>query len=216
MRITLVKVRDVLRQQRAYAQDKREHVARARAQVIPDGPGLFVYGHSYMAGFDDSEVWPQLVADGLGLPLVNRAVGGDSTKATQGHAHLVDGRPDGRDVVLVQVGLNDVIRRGDAPAALEDFRRRLTAIVAALSTAGATVRVLTDVPLADWRSLPRGHQHGSDAAAAAYRDVSLSFPGAIDLWSGWDATTMLVPDGVHPNRAGVEAIAATVLAALRS
>ncbi len=216
MRITPAKVRDVLRQQRAYAQDKRDHLARARAQVVPDGPGLFVYGHSYMAGFDDSEVWPQLVADGLGIPLVNRAIGGDSTKDTQGHAHLVDGRPDARDVVLVQVGLNDAIRRGDDAKAVRDYLARLTAIVRALSGAGATVRVLTDVPLADWAALPRGHQHGSDAAAAAFRAVALSFPGAIDLWSAWDPSTMLVPDGVHPNRAGVEAIAATVLAALRA
>jgi lysophospholipase L1-like esterase len=213
---TPAKVLDVVRQQRAYAKDKREQAARARRQPVPDGPALFVYGHSYMAGFDGSEVWPQLVADALGRTLVNRAVGGDSSKDTLARAQLVDGRPDGRDLVLVEVGLNDVIRWGRDPGLADGFRTRLTAIVTALGAARATVRVLADVPLADWASLPRGHDQGSDAASAALREVALSFPAAIDLWSGWEARSMLVADGVHPNRAGVEAIAATVLGALRA
>jgi lysophospholipase L1-like esterase len=216
LRITPAKVVRVLRQQREYAREKRVHVARARAQVLPDGPGLFTFGHSYMAGFDESEVWPRLVAERLGLPLVNRAVGGDSSKDTLTRAHLVDGRPDSRDIVLVEVGLNDVIRWGREPGFLDGYRERLTSIVRTLSSEGATVRVLSDVPLADWASLPRGHDQGSDEISAACREVALSFTGAIDLWPVWDAHRMLVPDGVHPNRAGVEAIAAAVTAELRA
>jgi lysophospholipase L1-like esterase len=216
LRITPAKVVRVLRQQREYARDKRVHVERAAHQVVPDGPGLFTFGHSYMAGFDASEVWPRLVAERIGLPLVNRAVGGDSSKDTLQRACLVDGRPDGRDTVLLEVGLNDVIRWGREPGFVEAYRSRVAEIVRVLSGAGATVRVLSDVPLADWASLPRGHDQGSDEISAACRDVALSFPGAIDLWPAWDAPTMLVPDGVHPNRAGVEAIAAAVTAALRA
>jgi lysophospholipase L1-like esterase len=209
------KVVRVVRQRWEYAGERRVHARRADGQAIPQGPGLFVYGHSYMAGFDESEVWPALVAAGLGRPLVNRAVGGDSAADTERRARLVDGRPATGDLVLVQVGLNDVIRTARKRGALDAFRRRLTSIVGVLGGAGATVRVLGDVDLATWDHLPRGHDHGSDEASAAFRAVALSFPGSIDLSTTWDPATMLVPDGVHPNRLGVTTIAETVLDTLR-
>jgi lysophospholipase L1-like esterase len=205
--------------QLAILQERHVHIRRAKDQVVPAGPGLFTFGHSYMAGFagdEGADMWPVLVARELGLPLVNRAVGGDSSSNTKARAKLVNGRPGNGDLVLVESGLRDMCHYGYRPTIIQDFRANLQAIVAQLSAGGATVRVVSDPFLVEWDALPRTHTHGSDVLAAAFRDVALAHPGGIDTWPGWDPTTMLAPDRVHPNRSGVEHLAAAVLAALKA
>jgi len=204
--------------QLAIWQERRAHIQRAKARAIPGGPGLFTFGHSYMAGFtgdEGADMWPVLVAEELGRPLVNRAVGGDSSANTKARAKLVQGRPGNGDLVLVESGLRDLCHYGYRPTVIQDYRANLQAIVAQLSAGGATVRVVCDPFLTDWDTFPRTHTHGSDVLAAAFRDVALAHPGAIDTWPGWDPATMLAPDRIHPNRAGVEHLAAAVLKALR-
>ena len=155
------------------------------------------------------------VAEGLGLPLVNRAVGGDVIRDAVRRAKVRRGRPDGRDVVLVHIGGNDVMRRGRDPQLGEVVRAALTRIVDQLGRAGATVHVLAEVPLHTWGNLYRGFDRGSDEASAAVHAAGMSFPGSIDLRPGWDPATMLLDDGIHPNELGVAMLTRTILDALR-
>ena len=189
---------------------------KARRRAVPAGPALFVYGHSY-AALEGAKLtpWPVPVAEGLGLPLVDRAVGGDVVADTVRRAVVRRGRPGPDDVVLVHIGGNDVLRRGDDPGLGEDVRTGLAKIVAQLQRSGATVRVLGEVPLHGWTAFPRGFDRGTDAASTAVHAAGMSFPGAIDLRIGWDPATMLLDDGIHPNELGVATLTRTILDAVQ-
>ena len=188
---------------------------RARRRPVPDGAALFVYGHSYPA-LEGAALtpWPVFVAAGLGLPLVDRAVGGDLVRDTVRRAKVRRGRPDQGDVVLVHIGGNDVMRGGRNPKLAEGIRAGLARIVDQLGRAGATVHILGEVPLRDWANLPQGFERGSDEASAAVNAAGMSFPGSIDLRPGWDPATMLLDDGIHPNQLGVATLTRTILDAL--
>ena len=191
--------------------------SKARRRPVPDGPALFVYGHSY-AALEGATLtpWPVFVADGLGLPLVDRAVGGDVIRETCRRAKVRQGRPGPSDIVLVHIGGNDVLRRGNDPRLAGEVRDGLRRIVGQLGRAGATVRILGEVPLRDWTAFPRRFDRGSDETSAAVHAAGMSFPGAIDLRVGWDPETMLLADGIHPNELGVATLTRTILEALRS
>jgi lysophospholipase L1-like esterase len=186
---------------------------RRRRAPAPRGNALYVYGHSFVAGHG-IEPWPSAVAEELGLPLVNLGRSGDLVHQTLRLARPHGGRPHAGDIVLVEVGINDVRRHGDDRAWLARFERTLDQIAARLSAHGAAVRLLADPPLLDWTSAASDAGRGSDEGWAEYHAAVMSRPGAIDLAAGWDRHTMICPDLVHPNEAGVAALAAAVLAGL--
>jgi lysophospholipase L1-like esterase len=176
-------------------------------------PALVVYGHSYVAGHRGSTEapWPELVAHDLGYRLVNRGHGGDLLDDTVGRVHDV---PGAGVLVILETGLNDVREHGTDPASLKSFEAELRALVERLSSRGAEVHVAVDGGLADWHGQGR-FTLGSDEAMAAYRAAARNVGEVIDLSTGWDPETMLGPDRVHPNAAGVHALADMVEAALR-
>jgi lysophospholipase L1-like esterase len=188
-------------------------VEQRRRAAPPEGPALYVYGHSFVAGHG-IEPWPVAVADALGLPLVNLGKAGDLVHQTARLAKPHGGRPDQRDTVLVECGGNDVRCHGDDRRWLAAFERRIDRIRAQLGAHGATVHLLADPPLLDWSSPGTGAGRGSDEMWAEYHAAVMARPGAFDLTVGWDRHTMISPDRVHPNEAGVAALAAAVLAGL--
>jgi lysophospholipase L1-like esterase len=188
-------------------------VEQRRRAPAPEGPALYTYGHSFVAGHG-IEPWPVAVAERLGLPLVNLGKSGDLVHQTRRLAKPHDGRPGAGDTVLVEIGLNDVRCHGDDRAWLARFERTLDRIATRLGAHGATVHLLADPPLLDWTSPGTSAGHGSDEVWAEYHAAVRSRPGAIDLTPGWDRHTMICPDRVHPNEAGVAALAAAVLAGL--
>jgi lysophospholipase L1-like esterase len=217
VRVTPTKVVRYLTGRLGFVRVRRVQAVRARAQPVPEGPALFCFGASYMSGIEDgAQIWPEIVAEALGMPLVNRAVGGDTTKDTLRRARLVNGRPDARDLVLVECGMNDAMRWGrTGEGGLAGYQQRLLEIVRRLGARGATVRVLADAPLPDWKSMPRRHDQCSDEIYEDARKILLAIPDNIDIAPVWDPATMVLPDMVHPNQKGVEAIAGAVLAALK-
>jgi lysophospholipase L1-like esterase len=190
-------------------------VERRRRAQPPDGPALYVYGHSFAAGHG-IEPWPEVVARALGLPLVNLGKAGDLLHQTVRLAKPHASRPNNDDVVLVEAGLNDVRCHGADPRWRAACERRVDRIRTRLAAYGATVHVLADPPLLDWTSPGTGAGRGSDEAWAEYHAALMARPGTIDLTPGWDRRTMISPDRVHPNEAGVAALAAAVLAGLRA
>ena len=84
-----------------------------------------------------------------------------------------------------------------------------------------TVILVKEPYLADY-SLSTAHPHGSDAAIDAFNGVldtlATEFPFAVTVdlnAAGWDPTTLLQPDGVHPTDPGHRFIADAVLARFR-
>jgi lysophospholipase L1-like esterase len=187
---------------------------RSRRLPVPPGPALFVYGHSMAADTAVPAPWPHFVAPQLGLPLVNRATGGDIARQTALRAGVHRGRPGEGDLVLVHTGLNDVMRYGHDPALPARLGATLRRIAERLGSAGATVHVLAEVTLPRWDHHPP-MDNGSAEANAAIRAEALAVPGAIDLAPGWDPATMVLPDGIHPNELGQAHLTRVILGALR-
>ncbi len=181
------------------------------------GRTLFVYGHSYAAlNAFGVESWSRRVAEALDLPMRNYAVPGQRVEGTEPLARVARGRPDERDLVLVEAGLNDTIFHGSDPEAHAAFRDTLGSIVQRLQAKGADVVVVADAPLASW-GLPAPTDKGSDEASATYRDDcrSVGCP-VIDLSEGgWDGAAMLGGDGAHPNERGAEHLANRIVEELR-
>jgi lysophospholipase L1-like esterase len=188
---------------------------RSRRLPVPAGPALFVYGHSMAADTAVPAPWSHFVAAELGLPLVNRAMGGDIARQTALRAGVHRGRPGTGDLVLVHTGLNDVMRYGNDPALPARYGATLRTIADRLGSAGATVHVLADVVQLRWDHHPP-MDNGSAEANAAIRAEALALPGAIDLLPGWDPATMVLPDGIHPNEAGQAQLTRVILDALRA
>jgi hypothetical protein len=90
-----------------------------------------------------------------------------------------------------------------------------------LSTTPPLVVVLKDPVLNTWTGIGAPYNNGSDAAQALYAtaidDVVALFPATEVIAAtpvGWDKTTMISSDTVHPNDKGMAAIAAGLDAAL--
>ena len=118
------------------------------------------------------------------------------------------------DVVLLMIGTNDAIRQVPLMERLENLR----GIVAVLRERSPNVTVLVA------RIIPTGdafrNSRQVDPFNAALPGVvqNLTTPRSrvllVDQHSGYDGTADNGPDGIHPNRAGMEKIAARWYAAL--
>jgi lysophospholipase L1-like esterase len=185
-------------------------------------PRLALYGHSWVAGEAASR--PQrrlsdLAAAGLGMAPVNLGVGGSSTVET---ASLVSRHGVVRaEAYLVLTGLNDARLHGTDPAALHAYSSALETVVTACEAAApdAVVLLVQQPPLLDYRGYPP-HDKGSPSAVDAYnRRMALAADrhrqAVLVHVDGWEPTTMLDDDTVHPNDLGHAAIAAASVRAYR-
>ena len=176
---------------------------------------LVAYGHSWVAGEAASRRerrLTHLAAARLGMTPVSVGVGGSSTTDTAG---LV--RREGAvraDAYLILAGLNDARFHGTDPAALDAYSSALEFVVNACEAAApdAVVLLVEQPPLLDYDRFPP-HDQGSGSAVDAYNrrmaDVADRHRQAVLVHvDGWDATTMLDEDTVHPNDLGHATIAA--------
>lgn len=185
-------------------------------------PRFALYGHSWVAGEAASRPerrLSDLVAARLGMTPVNLGVGGSSTIETAAH---IGGHGVVRaEAYLILAGLNDARLHGTDPVALDAYSSALEAVVTACEAAApdAVVLLVEQPPLLDYRGYPP-HDQGSPSAVDAY-NRRMALVADRHRWAvlvhvdGWDPSTMLDDDTVHPNDLGHATIAATAVRAYR-
>jgi lysophospholipase L1-like esterase len=180
---------------------------------------LTAYGHSWVGGAGatrEDRGFVEVAARGLGMRPDNRGVGGSlSTDTSDG---LTREPAPASECYVVMTGLNDARLYGLGHGAIEAYAAALESIFVALAsaTSGASTIAVEQPPLLDYSGY-EPHNRGSNDVLDAYnrqlREVASRFPAVhLATVTGWDATTMLDEDNVHPNDRGHAAVAAAVVA----
>ncbi len=180
-------------------------VSATRAEPVE----IVGFGDSLMAGYElapgegfTDQLAAALKAKGLDAEVVNAGVSGDTS--TDGLARLDWSLPDGADIVILELGANDMLR-GIPP---EITRANLDAMIGRLKTKGVTVI------LAGMRAPPSMGATFQADFDPIYPDLAKAhgvafYPFFLD---GVAATPdLLLPDGMHPNAKGVAAMVERIL-----
>jgi lysophospholipase L1-like esterase len=191
--------------------------------TTPRAPArLVLYGHSWVAGQAATRPerrFSDVTAAILGMAPVNLGVVGSSTidTAAQVSRH---GTPRA-EAYLLLAGLNDARLNGCDRAALDAYSAALETIVTACKAdaPNAVVLLLAQPPLLDYSGYPP-HNRGSDSALAAHNQrlglVAERHRQAMTVHvDGWEPTSMLDDDTVHPNDLGHATLAAAAIQAYR-
>jgi lysophospholipase L1-like esterase len=171
---------------------------------------LSAYGHSWVYGTGarrHSEGFVELAARELGLRLDNQAESGSLSTET---ARLVVARPPRpADVFVLMTGFNDARLHGPHPDGRRRYAEALDVIFHALHKAESRAVLLAiEQPYVEDYSGHAPYDKASDAIVDEYNAILRSTverfpPGARTVpVTGWDATTMLAEDNVHPNDRG--------------
>ena len=170
---------------------------------------IVVLGDSLSAGFNlsEREAFPavleqRLKARGDDVIVINAGVSGDTASA--GLARLDWALGQGADLVIVELGANDMLRGLD-PAVT---RKALDAIVERLQA--RKIRVL----LAGMKASPNLGQDYAKRFDTIYPDIAaqrgvILYPFFLEGVAAQPALNL--PDGMHPNAKGVEAIVDRIL-----
>lgn len=177
------------------------------ADPAPDAKLVVAFGDSLYAGYNLDQgkglapmLERALIARGVKTRVVNAGVSGDTSAAGLARlAFTLDGLPRKPDLMLLGLGGNDMLR-GLSP---EETRANLDAILAEAKKRGIPV-LLT--------GMMASPNMGPDYAAAfnpiypnlARKYGATLYPFMLDGVIGRRA--LLLPDGVHPNDAGVTLI----------
>jgi acyl-CoA hydrolase len=182
----------------------------ARGTPVPPGATVLALGDSitYGTGAPPEAAYPAVLAGLTGWAVVNAGVPGHtSAQALQRlPALLAEHRPA---LVIVSIGGNDLLRRGDEGALRDNLRRTL----AAVREAGAQA-LLVAVP----RPTLAAHLTGSLDDHPLYADVAAEagVPLHPQGWSTVLADERLKSDAIHGNAAGYEAFARGLLGTLQA
>ncbi|MGA1800156.1 arylesterase [Sphingomonas sp. 4RDLI-65] len=189
-------------------------VTESVAEVpAPSGPErlILAFGDSLYAGYglDRGQSLPDAVQsrlrrDGINAKVVNAGVSGDTSAAgRQRFAFALDNMPRKPDLVLIGLGGNDVLRqispaetRANMTAMLDEAKRRTIPVMLTGMMAPPNLGPdFTSQFNAIWPDLAKRY------------DVAL-YPFILDSVIG--NTKLMQADHVHPNRTGVDRIAARV------
>ncbi len=186
--------------------------APASAQTLVPRPLVLAFGDSLTAGYALDRglgFAPQLQASlrrhGLAATVVDGGVSGDTSQA--GSARLgwtLDGLPRNPDLVIVELGANDMLRALDPTLT----RKNLDAILTELD------RRKIKTVLAGMRAAPNLDPAYIAKFEAMYRDLAAKhdatlYPFFLDGAAG--QAGMMQSDGMHPTFAGVKKIVTGIL-----
>lgn len=176
-----------------------------------DGRLIVAFGDSLYAGYNlaqDEGLAPALeralTARGITAQVVNAGVSGDTTAAgLQRLTFVLDGLDRKPDLVIVGLGGNDMLR-GLAPEATRD---NLSAILAALKKRGI------ETMLTGMLAAPNLGADYNKAFNSIYPDLAKQYdvplyPFLLDGVLG--NQKLMLPDGIHPNEQGVNAIVSRI------
>ncbi len=179
---------------------------------------VVAFGDSLSAGFElpqdaafPAQLETVLKADGFDATVTNAGVSGDT--AEDGAARVDWSVPDGTDLVIVELGANDMLRGMD-PAGT---KTALDAILARLQARGIKVLLAGMIAAPNLGADYGGRFNAIFPALARDKKVPL-YPFFLAGIVG--KPDLHITDGMHPNRAGVSVIVRNILpdveAALRS
>lgn len=180
----------------------------ALCAAAAEPPRLVAFGDSLSAGYGVAAAAgfaPQLQAvlaeRGITVTVISAAISGDtSADGKRRAAWMLRQKPD---IVIVALGANDMLR-GLPPPQLYD---NLDAIITRIRTAGAAVL------LAGMLATPTmGDQYAAEFAAV-YQRLAAKHQVAFYPFFLQDVATipdLNLPDGIHPNRAGIRRIAENI------
>jgi acyl-CoA thioesterase-1 len=170
---------------------------------------IVAFGDSLSAGFElpanasfPAQLEAALRAKGRDVTVVNAGVSGDT--ASDGLARADWSVPNGADLVVVEFGANDMLR-GLPP---EITRRALDQIIMKLQARGASVLLAGMRSMTNLGESYRARFEGIYPELAKAHQVPL-YPFFLDGIA--EQTAFNLPDGLHPNRAGVARIVAGIL-----
>ncbi len=167
---------------------------------------IVAFGDSLSAGYElpATAAFPMVLerrlrADGFTVEIANAGVSGDTSSG--GLARLDWSVPEGTDLVIVELGANDMLR-GAPP---DETARALAQIVERLQARKIAVVVAGMKSIANWGEAYRARFE------AIYPDIASRYgaplyPFFLDGVSG--DRTLTLADGLHPSAAGVEKIVA--------
>lgn len=169
---------------------------------------IVAFGDSLSAGFQlpANAAFPavleaRLRRDGYDARVVNASVSGDTTQ--NGLARLSFALQDGADLVIVELGANDMLRGLDPMITRENLEK----IIAYCEAKGARALLAGIVASANFGAGYKREFDSLYAELARKRGVPL-YPSFLEGVTG-DKTHVLV-DGLHPSAAGVQRIVAGI------
>ena len=170
---------------------------------------VVVFGDSLTAGFQiaASDAFPAkleraLKAKGHDVEIANAGVSGDTTAAALGRLDWAV--PDGTELVIVELGANDMLR-GLNPA---EARTNLDAVVARIKAKGATVLLAGMRSVGNWGA-DYVKRFDSIFPELAAKHGLLLYPFFMEGVIG--RADLSLSDGMHPNPRGVDAIVNGIL-----
>lgn len=179
------------------------------AAAVAEPYRIVGFGDSLMAGYglDPGESFPEklqsaLKAKGHDVVIVNAGVSGDTTSA--GLARLDWSVPDGTQLVILELGANDMLR-GVSP---DIAKQNLDAMMARLQQRNMPVLI------AGMRAAPNLGPDYQSSFDAIYPELAKAYGATLYPFflDGVAAQPHLqLPDGMHPNAAGVDVMVERVL-----
>jgi acyl-CoA thioesterase I len=182
--------------------------ATASSAIAATGPLIVAFGDSLTAGYQlppteglAPELQRVLAAAGLEASVFNAGVSGDTTAAArQRLAFVLDGLPRKPDLVIIGLGGNDLLRG----LPVEETRANMAAMLTLLRERGIQ-------PMLSGMRAPLNM--GPEYVAAfdsLYPELAAEYDAPLLPFLLDGVITdpaMLLPDGIHPNEAGVDRMA---------
>jgi lysophospholipase L1-like esterase len=162
------------------------------------------------------------------IELINAGISGNRATDLR-HRFQQDVMAQHPDLVVINVGVNDVLHSvnpsADQPSQLEQYRQSLTAMIQAAKARNIPVLLLSPTLVSEDLNSPENLRLAEYIAAMAevsqqttcqYIDLNIAFKHVILTYQryGGNSQNILTRDGIHPNLAGYQIMAYTILLGL--
>lgn len=189
-----------------------------------DSSTVIAFGDSITA----AGKWQKVLEDELGIKIINKGVGGDSTRTarTRFKKDVLNLSPD---LVIISFGTNDAAIDMDKYTPLEDYKQNLAYYIDSCLEIGAKVMLNIPIPIDDTPYLTRheaapfepfGGPNGllslyAEAAREVADEKGVRYADVNEAFLKTDNYKKYISDGIHPNDAGYKLYGKAVLPTYR-